>query len=165
MIGQQQGARDERLAEFGQQRLGHHVTRDPHPDGLLPRVLQDPRHLLGRGQDERVTAGGGRLDGPEHRVGHVREPAELGEVLAYQREVVPVIQAADRPDPGHAVPVAELAPQRVAGVGRVGDHAAFPHDIGDRGDGAPLRTGRMDVEVPDHAPMTADNQLTADSKL
>jgi hypothetical protein len=91
------------------------------------------------------------LMAPEHRVGDVGELVQLGEVLAHQREVVPVIQAADRPDPGHAVPVAQLAPQRVAGVRRVGDHAARPHGIGDLDDGTMLRVGRMDVEVPDHA--------------
>ena len=48
LAGQQQGGRDERLAEFGQQRLGRHVARDPHPNGLLPRVLQSARHLLRR---------------------------------------------------------------------------------------------------------------------
>ena len=79
------------------------------------------------------------------------ELAKLGEVLAHQREVVPVVKAADRPYPGHAVPVAELAPERVAGVRRVGNHAACAHDAGDRDDRAPLRIGRMDVEVPGHA--------------
>src|SRR5450755_4683075 len=77
--------------------------------------------------------------------------AELGEVLAYQREVVSAVQTADEPDPGHAVPVAELAPQRVAGVRRVGDHAARPHDLAGLDDHARLRAGRIDVEVPGHA--------------
>src|SRR5207237_4173982 len=79
------------------------------------------------------------------------ELAQLGEVLAQQGEVVPVAEAADRPDPGHAVPVAELAPERVAGVRRVRDHAALPHDVGGLDDRAPLRVVRMDVEVPGHA--------------
>src|SRR5580704_11952298 len=56
----------------------------------------------------------------------------------------------DRPDPRDAVFAAELAPERVAGVRRVGDHAACAHDIGDLDDHAPLRVGRMDVEVPGH---------------
>jgi hypothetical protein len=81
----------------------------------------------------------------------VHELAELGEILAHQREVVPVIELADRPDPVDAFLVAELAAQRVAGVRRVGDHAALPHDVTDLGDRATLRVGRMDVEVPGHA--------------
>jgi hypothetical protein len=151
LAGQQQGARDQGLAEFGQQRLGHHVLWDPHADGLLPGVLQDPRRLLGRGQDEGVTARSRRLDRPEHRIGNEYELAQLGEILAQQGEVVPVAEAADRPDPGHPVPVAELAPERVAGIRRVRDHAAVPHDVGDLDDRAPLRVVRMDVEVPGHA--------------
>ena len=131
LVRQQQRARDERLAEFGEQRPGHRVPGDPHPDGLLSRVLQPARYLPGRGQDEGVTARRCRLDGPEHPVGDARELAELGEVLAHQREVVPVIEMADRPDPGDAVGVAELAAERVAGVRRVGDHAASADDIGD----------------------------------
>src|ERR1700683_1881046 len=115
---QQQGARDERLTEFSEQRLGHHVPRDPHPDGLLPPVLQPPRYLLGRGQDEGVTARGRRLDGLEYRVVDLHELAELGEVLAHQRQVVPVIELADRSDPPDAVPVSELAAQRIPGLPR-----------------------------------------------
>jgi len=151
LTGQQQGARDERFAQFGEQCLSHHVAGDPDPGGLLARVLQPAGHLFGRGQDERVAARRRRLDGPEHRVVDVDELAQLGEVLAYQREVMPVVELADRPDPGDAVGVAELAAERVARVRWVSDHATRPHDIGDLGDRPPLRIGRMDVEVPGHA--------------
>src|SRR5215472_5079098 len=65
--------------------------------------------------------------------------------------MVPVVQVADRPAPRDAVLVAELAAERVAGVRRVGDHAAPADDIGDLGDRALLRAGRVDVEVPGHA--------------
>src|ERR1700733_1914574 len=40
LIGQQQGARDERLTELGEQRLGHDVAGDPGPAGLFSRGLQ-----------------------------------------------------------------------------------------------------------------------------
>ena len=151
LAGQQQGAGDQRLAKFGEQRLGRHVVRDPHPDRLLPRVLEPARHLLGRRKDERVTAGGRCLDRPEHPVGNVRELAELGEVLAHQREVVPAVELADSPDPRDAVAVAELAPECVAGVRRVGDDASRAHDLGDLGDRPGLRVGRMNVKVPGYA--------------
>jgi len=147
---QQQGARHQRLTELGEQRQGRHVAGDPHPDGLLPRVLQPARYLLGRGQDEGITARSCRLDSPEHPVGDVHELAQLGKVLAHQREMVPVIEVADRPDPRDAVPIAELAAQRIAGVRRVGDHAACADDIGDLDNRAPLRACRMDIEVPGH---------------
>ena len=65
--------------------------------------------------------------------------------------MVPVIQVADRPDPRDAILVPELAAERVAGVRRVGDDTACADDVGDLDDRAPLRAGRMDVEVPGHA--------------
>jgi len=98
-----------------------------------------------------VAAWSRRLDGTEHAVRHLHELAELREILADQREVVPVIELADRPDPLDAVLVAELATEGVAGVRRIGDHSTLPHDVGDLRDRATLRVGRMDVEVPGHA--------------
>src|SRR6185437_201682 len=47
---------------------------------------------------------------------------------------------------------AKLAPERVAGVRRVGDHAAPAHDLGDLADEPPLGVVRVDIEVPGHAP-------------
>src|SRR5215470_3625645 len=64
---------------------------------------------------------------------------------------MPVIELADRPDRSEAVPVAEPAPERVAGVRRIGDHAAFAHDLSDLDDSALLGVGRVDVEIPGHA--------------
>src|SRR6185312_17328372 len=43
------------------------------------------------------------------------------------------------------------AAERIARIGRVGDHAARPDEIGDLEDHPRLRAGRMDVEVPGHA--------------
>ncbi len=148
---QQQGARHQRLAEFGEQRLSYNVPGDPHSHGLLSRVLQPARYLLGRGQDERVTARGRRLDSPEHPVGDVHELAELGEVTAHQREVVPVIKVADRPDPRDPVPVAQLAAERVARVRRVGDHATLPDDLHRMPDQSRLRVLRVHRKVLGHA--------------
>jgi hypothetical protein len=45
----------------------------------------------------------------EHRFGDVHELAELSEIMAHQREVVPVIKAADRTDPRDPVHIAQLA--------------------------------------------------------
>jgi len=80
-------------------------------------VLQPTRYFPGRRQDEGVAARGCRLDGAEYRVVDVDELAELGEVLADQREVVPVVQVADRSDPLNAVTVAKLAAEQQGSVG------------------------------------------------
>ena len=55
LVGQQQGAGEQRFAELGEQGLSHGVVGDPHADRLLLRVQQLARDLLRRGQDERVT--------------------------------------------------------------------------------------------------------------
>src|ERR1700722_13051243 len=75
--------------------------------------------------------------------------------------MVPIVKVPDRPDPRDAVPVAELAAQRITGVRRVGDHAARPYEVGDLNDRAPLRVGRMDVEVPGHATSLGHPPLSA----
>src|SRR5580704_995856 len=75
--------------------------------------------------------------------------------------MVPIVEVPDRPDPRDAVPVAELAAQRITGVRRVGDHAARAYEVGDLNDRAALRVGRMDVEVPGHATSLGHPPLSA----
>jgi hypothetical protein len=72
------------------------------------------------------------------------------EVLAHEREVVLAVDAADRPDPLDAVEIPHLAAERVAGVGRVGDHPAAPDDVSHLRDRPALRVVRVNVEVPRH---------------
>ena len=81
----------------------------------------------------------------------VHEHAELGEVPADQGEVVLRVELADLPDPFDALAVAELAAQREAGVGRVGDQPAGAQDVDDLADHATLRVDRVHIEVPRHA--------------
>ena len=147
---QDQGAGQDRLAQLLEQRADHDVVGDPDADGALLGVHQPARHLAGRRQDERVGPGRGRLDRPERRVVDVDELPELGEVPAHQREVVPVVELPDPQDPVAAVPVAELAAQRVAGVGRVGDQRVVAQRLDDLGDQPGLRVDRVEVEVARH---------------
>src|SRR3712207_8592558 len=51
----------------------------------------------------------------------VHQLAQLAEVLADQREVVPLVEAADPQDPVPSVAVADPAAQGVPRVGRIGD--------------------------------------------
>ncbi len=54
------------------------------------------------------------------------------------------------PDPPHAlerVLVADVAAERVAGIRRIRDHAAFTHDVGGAPDQPGLRVDRMDLEI------------------
>ena len=57
--------------------------------------------------------------------------AELGEVLADQREVVPLVQPADPQDPVAALAVADPRAERVARVGGIGDQGVVAQRVGD----------------------------------
>ena len=57
------------LAERLDQRMGHPVIGDPHPDGVLLGMGHLAGHLPGRGEDEGVRPRGRALDQSEGRVG------------------------------------------------------------------------------------------------
>ena len=102
------------------------------------------------GEDEGVGAGRGGLDRAERVVVHVDELPELREVLAHQREVVPVVQLADLQDPVASVAVAELGSQGIAGVGRVGDQLVVAERLDDLADQPRLRVVGVDVDEAGH---------------
>src|SRR5690606_36891902 len=88
----------------------------------------------------------------EHVVVDPHELAELREVPAHQREMVPVVQLADGADPVDAVAAAQAASQGVAGVRRIRDQSVRTDAIGHLGDGARLRVVGVHVEVLRHSP-------------
>jgi hypothetical protein len=150
LAGQQQGARQQGLAELGEQRLDDGVVGDAYPDGFLLGVQQAARHLAGGREDERVLARRRRLHRPEQRVVDLYERAELGEVAAHEGEVVAGVQAADLPDPVDAVLVAEPGAEREARVGRIGDQPVAPQDVDHLSDRSGLRVVGVHVEVLRH---------------
>ena len=80
----------------------------------------------------------------------MHERAELGEVAADQRELVLGVELTDLPDPFDALPVAEVAAQREAGVRGIGDEAAGSQDLDHLADCATLGIDRVHIEVPRH---------------
>ena len=78
------------------------------------------------------------------------EPAELGEVLAHQGEVMLVVKVADLADPVQAVGVAEPAAESEAGIRGVGDEPTVANQVDHLADRAPLWVHRMHIEVPRH---------------
>jgi hypothetical protein len=80
----------------------------------------------------------------------VGELAELGEVAAHQSEVVLVVETPDPPDAVESLTIAELDPERVAGVRGVGDEPIVAEQLDDLADRARLRIDRMDVVVARH---------------
>src|SRR6266536_5111463 len=113
---------------------------------------QPARHLSGGRQDERVAARRARLDQSEHGIVDLDELAELGEVPAYQCEVVPVVEAADLPDPIQPGTVTQLASEGEARIRGVGDQPAAPDQIDDLPEQTPLRVVRVHVVVLRHTP-------------
>jgi hypothetical protein len=150
LVGQQQGAGQQRFPELGEQGLHHAVVRDAHAHGLLLRVQQPAWDFFRGGQDEGVAARGDGLDAAEDVVVDLHQLAQLCEVLADQREVVLAVELPDGADPVQGLPVSQLRAQGVAGVGGVGDQAAGAENTDRLADQARLRVFGMNVQVSRH---------------
>jgi hypothetical protein len=85
------------------------------------------------------------------RVVDVHELAELGEVAAHQREVVPLVEAADLQDPVAPLAVADATAERVTRVRGVGDQRVVLTERGDHLLEQPrLRVLGVDVDEASH---------------
>ena len=143
--------RDHRFAQFGEQCLRHRMRRNAHADGEFLRVHHPAGDVAKGRQDERVRTRRDRPKQPEGRVVHLDELADLGEVAAHKREVVPGVEVTEPPDAIEAVGVVERTAERVARVGGVGDQTARAQDPDHARDQPWLRIDRVDVDVGDHA--------------
>ena len=72
---------------------------------------------------------------------------DLREVTADQREVVVPVGLTDAADALQSLFVPDMATERVAGIGRVGDHPARPQELDRLPDEAQLRIERMQFEA------------------
>ena len=129
------------------------MVGNAHADGAALRVLEAPRHLARRRQQERERAGRPLADDPELPVVEPREVADLGQVAQHERQMMPFVDAADLPDAPRRVGVADVAAERVARIGRIGDHAAVAQDRRRLPDQARLRVGRVNLEELGHSRM------------
>jgi hypothetical protein len=100
--------------------------------------------------DEGVLPWRRGLHGAKDHVVEVDEPAQLSEICADQREVMPVVQLTDLSNPLQTRPVVKLAAEREAGIRRVGDQPVSSQHIGHSANRSRLRVVRMDVEVSGH---------------
>jgi hypothetical protein len=74
----------------------------------------------------------------------------LGQVAAHQGQVVALVDRAHAAQALEAFRAGAIAAQRVARVGRIGDHAAVADDIGRLADEPLLRMRRVDGEELGH---------------
>src|SRR6266540_2816971 len=116
-------------------------------DGAAPRVLQAARHFARRRKQEGKTPGHAFLDDAKLPVIELRISPQLGQVAAYQRQVVLVVDLAQVADADRSLRVADATSQRIAGIGRIGHDAAITYDRRRPLYQAALRIHRMDREV------------------
>jgi hypothetical protein len=122
-------------------------------------VKHSSGNLAGCRHDEGVLPWRRRLDGAKDHIVEVYESADLSEVCADEREVMSVVQLADFSNPFQARPVIKLAPEREAGVRRVGNQPVSSQQVDHPADRSRLRVVRMDVEVSRHEIERSGRQL------
>ncbi len=71
--------------------------------------------------------------------------ADFAEIAAYQREMMMLIHLADIADPLQRGLVADMASERIAGIGRVHDHAARAQELDRLANESRLRRHRMQL--------------------
>ena len=148
--GHDQGARHQRFTEAGQDRLRNYVIRNANPDCTSLRIQHSSWHFSSRRHDEGVLAGRGGLDGTKDHVVELDESAELGEVSADEREVMPVVKLPDLSNPLQARSVIKLAAKREAGVSGIRDQPASTQQVDHLANHSGLRVVRVDIEVSGH---------------
>ncbi len=111
-----------------EQRLHDRVIRHAHADGAALRMLQPSRHLARRRKQERVASRRALADDAELPVVEPREASDFGQVAQDERQVMRVADAANQADALRRGCIADMAAQRIARVGRIGDDAAVAQD-------------------------------------
>ena len=101
-------------------------------------------------QQEREAARCALPDDAELPVVHPGEAADLGQVAAYQRQVMALVEAADDADAPRRVGVADPATQRIARVRRVRNDAAPAEHRRRQPDQPGLRMRRMKLQQLRH---------------
>src|SRR5262245_3854543 len=127
--GQHQRGAHERLAQLTQQQTRHRVIGNTDSYCAATLVLQAPWGLARCGQQKCVGARGCSLQQPELPRLDLRETADLAQVAAHESEMMMTVCLADAADALERVLVADVAAERIAGISRIGDDAARPHDI------------------------------------
>ena len=143
---QQRRAHD-RLLELREQQPRHRVRGNAHADGAAARVLQAARGLARGAQEKGVGPGQAGAQHAELPGLQAREPPDLRQIGAHQREMVVAVGLADAPHALERRAVAQMPPQGVAGVGRVGDQPPGAQDLGRPADQARLRIDRVQLQV------------------
>jgi hypothetical protein len=165
---QDQRRRHDRLFEFVEQGSHDRMIGHAYADGAAPRMLHPSRHFRGRAQQEREWPRRSATHDVELRVVHPREAADLREVTANERQVVPLVDAAQRANPLGRGRIAHAASERVARVGRIRDDTAAAQHLRGAANEPRLWMCRMKMQQQRHefaASPCAAQPLTATAYL
>ena len=159
-----QGGRQQRRAQKGQQVLQDFVVRQAQAYGFARRVAQAARHLFAGLQDKGVRAGRGAFEQAELAVIDPGVAGQFAQVAAQQGQVVFVVHATDATQAVGCGFVIKMADQRVAGIGGNRQHAAFFQHGHGLLEQARLRVVRVDFKQLGHAGLCAGDALSGCAK-
>jgi len=143
---QHQGRAHDGLAQLFEQQLRHRVIRNPNPDGAALLVLQPTRRLTGCLEQEGIRPRCRGLEQAKLWGIYFRVLGDLGQIPAYEGEVMMPVGLSDSPDSFERILIADVAPEGIARVGWIGDDPTPTQEIGRLLDKAPLRIFRMQFE-------------------
>src|ERR1700694_636635 len=124
--------------------MDHRVLRDPYANRAAPGMLEPPRDFARRRQQERVASGNPLLHNAELPVVEQRVTADLAEIAAYQRQMMPVGDTAQRTNALSGIRVADLASECIARIRRICDPPARADDFSRLSHQSRLRIGGLD---------------------
>ena len=126
---QQQRRAHQWLAQLSDQQLRHRMIRHTDADGAPLGMLQAARCLARRRQQERERTRRRGLQQPELPGFNLGIAANLGQVTTHQREMMVLVGIAQAPQALQRILVTNVAAQRIAAVGGIGDQATLAQDL------------------------------------
>src|SRR5690606_25044885 len=125
---QNQGRAHDRLAELFEDRPRDRVIRDSDADRAPLGILQALGRLARRLQKKRVRPWREGLQRAVLLIVDARILRDLGQVATDEREMMVLVRLTDPRDALHRRLVADVAAQRIAGIGRVNDYSTVADD-------------------------------------
>jgi hypothetical protein len=107
------------------------MLRNANADGLALFVGDALGQFLGGGKDERVRTRRQLFEQTKLAIVDARIGRDFRQIAADQRELVMAVEIADPAQAFGGLAIVEMTAERVAGVGRIGDHRTVADALGD----------------------------------
>ena len=131
----------------------------PQADRAAPLVLQAPRRLARCLEQERVRTGRVGAQQPVLPVVHQGVAADVRQIAAHQGKMMMAIGVANGADSLQRRLVADVAAERIAGIGGIDDHPAAAQSIDRLANEASLRRYRMQLQINTHDSWGYDTRM------